>query len=158
MASVKWLNRIELLTEPFLGFQQVRTYVYRQDADDPGTPASTIRVRSLMVPPGIPDWYSRRRLVEHGTVELFGRAWSGEGPIERVDVGIDGEWHAAELEQAPGPCAWSSWRYKWKAETGEHELSCRATTANGEVQPIEPRWDRSGFGNNCVQRVAVTVR
>jgi DMSO/TMAO reductase YedYZ molybdopterin-dependent catalytic subunit len=159
MASVKWLNRIEVLTEPFLGFQQVRTYIYRQDASDPGTPASTIRVRSLMVPPGIPDYYSRQRLVERGTVELFGRAWSGGGAaIERVDIGIGGEWNAAELDPAPSPHAWSSWRYKWQAEPGEHELSCRATTASGEAQPLEPRWDRSGFGNNCVQRIAVTVR
>ena len=37
-------------------------------------------------------------------------------------------------------------------------LACRATDANGETQPLEPRWDAGGFGNNAVHRVHVTVR
>ena len=36
---------------------------------------------------------------------------------------------------------------------GEHELACRATDDNGETQPLEERWDRSGFGNNMVHKV-----
>jgi hypothetical protein len=79
MASVKWLARIEALATPFRGFQQVQTYVFRRDPLDPGIPVTTMRVRSLMVPPGVPDWYTRHRLVERGPVELFGRAWSGNG-------------------------------------------------------------------------------
>ena len=35
---------------------------------------------------------------------------------------------------------------------------CRATDAKGERQPLEPRFDRAGFGNNAAQRVPVTVR
>lgn len=50
------------------------------------------------------------------------------------------------------------WRAQWRAEPGEHELSCRATDANGMLQPLEPVWDISGFGNNAVQRVRVAVR
>ncbi|MFX8692491.1 molybdopterin-dependent oxidoreductase, partial [Acinetobacter baumannii] len=34
MASVKWLNRIEVLDRKFDGYQQVRTYIYRKDAED----------------------------------------------------------------------------------------------------------------------------
>jgi hypothetical protein len=40
---------------------------------------------------------------------------------------------------------------------GEHELCSRATDAAGNVQPLEPPWDLTGFGNNAVQRVAVRV-
>lgn len=36
-------------------------------------------------------------------------------------------------------------------------LACRATDAAGNVQPLEPPWDVTGFGNNAVQRVAVRV-
>jgi hypothetical protein len=35
---------------------------------------------------------------------------------------------------------------------------CRATDANGDVQPIAPRFDRGGFGNNGAHRVEVFVR
>jgi DMSO/TMAO reductase YedYZ molybdopterin-dependent catalytic subunit len=159
MASVKWLDRIQVIDRPFDGFQQVDTYTYRKSADDPGDPVTTMRVRSLMVPPGIPDWYSRRRVVERGKVALFGRAWSGRGvPITGVEVAVAGRWREASLDPATGRYAWRGWRFEWHATPGEHELMCRATDADGETQPIEPRFDRGGFGNNAVQRVHVTVR
>ncbi|MDX2202308.1 MAG: sulfite oxidase [Hyphomicrobiaceae bacterium] len=159
MASVKWLNRIEVLDHKFEGFQQVRTYVYRQTAEDPGVPVTAMRVKSLMVPPGIPHWYGRARLVDAGAVELCGRAWSGGGvPIAKVEVGVDGQWQPAMLEERAGPYAWTGWRAVWNATPGEHEIMCRATDAEGKQQPLEQVWDRSGFGNNAVQRLRVTVR
>ncbi len=159
MASVKWLDRIEVIDRPFDGHQQVGTYVYRHSSEDPGTPVTTIRVKSLMVPPGMPDVYTRARLVESGPVTLFGRAWSGTGAaIAKVEVAIDGAWREAALEPPTGPYAWQGWTCDWQATPGEHELTCRATDSNGEVQPDEPRFDISGFGNNAVQRLNVTVR
>jgi DMSO/TMAO reductase YedYZ molybdopterin-dependent catalytic subunit len=159
MASVKWLNRIEALAEPYEGFQQVRTYMYRPVPDGPTTPVTHIRVKALLVPPGIPDFYSRQRMVEAGPIPLFGRAWSGGGvPIARVEVGVDGIWRDAELQKSDSPFAWRGWTSTWNAEPGQHVLACRATDANGETQPLEQRWDNGGFGNNVVQRVDVTVR
>jgi DMSO/TMAO reductase YedYZ molybdopterin-dependent catalytic subunit len=163
MASVKWLTRIEALDRPYEGFQQVRTYMYRSVPDGPTTPITQIRVKSLMVPPGLPDFYTRARLLEAGQTLLLGRAWSGAGvAIARVEIGIDGAWHEAQLD-APadaslGRFAWRGWRFNWQATPGEHELVCRATDANGDVQPLEARWDAAGFGNNAVQRVRVWVR
>jgi DMSO/TMAO reductase YedYZ molybdopterin-dependent catalytic subunit len=158
MASVKWLERIEAIDHPFDGVQQVRTYVYRRTAGEAGVPVTTMRVKSVMAPPGIPDWYSRHRLVERGPVELVGRAWSGGVPIVRVDVAVDGVWREAELDSELGHYAWRGWRFAWEAVPGEHELMCRATDASGETQPWQQRFDHGGFGNNAVQRVAVTVR
>src|SRR5512134_993678 len=77
MASVKWLARIDVLDRPFDGLQQAVGYHYRKYSGDPGVPITFAKVKSLMAPPGVPDWYTRRRLVEHGTVALAGRAWSG---------------------------------------------------------------------------------
>ena len=159
MASVKWLDRIEAVDQPFDGYQQVGTYVYRPSEDEPGTPVTSILVKSLMVPPGIPDVYTRSRLVDAGTVELFGRAWSGAGVgIEKVEVAVDGEWQMADLEPDLGQYAWRGWRFDWTASTGEHELMCRATDRKGCVQPIDAPFDITGFGNNSVQRLDVTVR
>jgi DMSO/TMAO reductase YedYZ molybdopterin-dependent catalytic subunit len=159
MASVKWLDRIEVIDRPFDGYQQVGTYIYRERADEPGVPITTMRAKSLMVPPGIPDMYSRQRLVECGRVELFGRAWSGAGvPIAKVEVAVNGRWHEAVLDPEAGRYAWRGWRFEWQATPGEYELICRTTDRNGERQPLEPRFDRGGFGNNAAQRVQVTVR
>jgi len=159
MTNVKWLRRIEALAEPYQGFQQAVGYHYRTEPGLPGTPVTHMRVRSLLIPPGIPDWYSRQRLVDRGRTEIFGRAWSGDGVgIARVEVAVDGGWQEAELGPAHGKYAWRPWRYWWQAEVGDHELACRATDERGQTQPLEPAWDAGGFGNNAVQRVRVWVR
>jgi DMSO/TMAO reductase YedYZ molybdopterin-dependent catalytic subunit len=158
MTSVKWLSRIEAVAEPFTGYQQATAYHYRSSGDDPGVPVSRIRVRALMAPPGIPDFFTRRRLVDAGVVTIRGRAWGGPGPIPRVEVGIDGAWMDATLDRPLGDWAWRGWSIDWQAEPGEHELACRATDADGEVQPLESPWNYQGMGNNGVQTVGVTVR
>jgi sulfane dehydrogenase subunit SoxC len=157
MASVKWLKAVEVVDRPFEGFQQARGYHFRRHADEKGEPCTLMRVNSLMAPPGIPDFYSRRRTVEAGQVALGGRAWSGAAPIARVQWAVDGAWRDAELGSSRELC-WRGWTAVWDAAPGEHELSCRATDENGNVQPLEAPWDLSGFGNNGVQRIRVTVR
>jgi DMSO/TMAO reductase YedYZ molybdopterin-dependent catalytic subunit len=158
MASVKWLTSIEVLAEPYAGYQQAEAYRFMTDADDPGERVRHIRVRALMIPPGIPDFFTRRRVVDRGTVRLEGRAWSGDGTIERVEVLVDGKPADARLADPVGPFAWRGWSFDWDATPGEHELSCRATDATGHVQPDEQPWNYQGMGNNLLQRVAATVR
>jgi len=111
-----------------------------------------------MSPPGIPDFFTRRRLVEAGRVSIRGRAWGGTAPIRRVEVGVDGAWSDAALDAPIGDWAWRGWSFAWDAEPGEHELACRATDADGNVQPIDASWNYGGMGNNSVQLVPVTVR
>ncbi|MBP1705871.1 MAG: putative sulfite oxidase [Chloroflexi bacterium] len=158
MASVKWLASIELVAEPFLGFQQEEAYRYQRDAADPGSAVTRMRPRALMIPPGIPDFYTRRRFLGAGPIDLEGRAWSGHGDVVRVEVGVDGRWSEATLDRPVGQFAWRRWACTWEATVGAHELSCRATDAGGNVQPVEQPWNYQGMGNNLVQRVAVTVR
>ncbi|OGO58350.1 MAG: sulfite oxidase [Chloroflexi bacterium RBG_16_72_14] len=158
MTSVKWLTSIEVVDSPFQGFQQAVAYHYQQDADDPGTPVTRQEVRALMIPPGIPDFFTRHRLVDAGRLRLAGRAWSGVAPVIRVEVAVDGAWADAVLEAGLGPFAWRGWSFDWVATPGEHELACRATDAAGRVQPLDAPWNHQGMGVNHVQRVAVTVR
>jgi DMSO/TMAO reductase YedYZ molybdopterin-dependent catalytic subunit len=160
MTSVKWLERITVVDEPFTGYQMVTGYRMRADADEEGTPVTRIEPRSLLMPPGIPDFMSRKRFVTPGRQRLHGRAWSGWGPIESVDVSTDGgaSWHAAELGDPPGPAAWAPFAYDWEATEGEHVLCVRARDATGRSQPDAPPWNVGGYANNAVQRVAVTVR
>lgn len=158
MASVKWLTRIEALTERFDGFQQVRTYRFRSHADDPGRPITRMRVKSLIKPPGVPDWITRQRWLQAGPVTIQGRAWSGGGvPIERVEVCVGTQWHDATLTGRPDRYAWTGWQFDWDATPGVHDLACRATDAEGNVQPLEAPFDMGGFANNSVHRVRVHV-
>jgi DMSO/TMAO reductase YedYZ molybdopterin-dependent catalytic subunit len=158
MASVKWLHAIEVIDRPFDGLQQASSYHFRSAAGAKGEPCTLMRVNSLMAPPGMPDFYSRKRSVAAGVIEITGRAWSGAGAIERVELGEDGAWRDVAVQAPQGQHAWQRWRGTWDARPGEHELSCRATDTAGQRQPLESPWDLSGFGNNGVQRVRVTVR
>ncbi len=158
MTSVKWLTAIEAVAAPFEGYQQIEAYTFRESDDDPGQPVTRMRVRALMIPPGIPDFYTRVRSLDPGPTTLRGRAWGGFAPIVRVEVGIDGVWAEATLGPPLGEHAWRSWTYDWLAPPGEHTLSCRATDADGTTQPTVPAWNVKGLANNLVQDVAVTVR
>lgn len=160
MTHVKWLSSITVVDEPFDGWQQQVAYHLKDSEEDPGTPVTRIHPRSLMVPPGIPDFLTRARFVDAGPCVLEGRAWSGLGPVEHVEVSVDGgaTWGAAQLGEPLSAYAWRGWTYHWQATAGDHELCCRATDATGSTQPVSPEWNFDGFCNNAVQRVRVTVR
>ena len=113
-----------------------------------------------MVPPGIPSFPERERVLAPGPVTLEGRAWSGSAPIERVEVSVDG-WR--DLDRRDGraaprsPYAWHRWTFEWTATPGVHDLACRATDAAGRTQPLDPEPNLGGYANNAVHRVRVTV-
>jgi DMSO/TMAO reductase YedYZ molybdopterin-dependent catalytic subunit len=160
MTSVKWLARIDLVAEPFTGYQQATAYRFRAHADDPGTPLTRIAPRSLIVPPGVPEFLSRHRFVAAGPVRIEGRAWSGHGAVERVELSADAgaTWVDAELAPPLGPAAWRGWSATWDARAGDHVLCSRATDATGRTQPAEAAWNVGGYANNAWHRVPVTVR
>jgi len=158
MAHVKWLRRITLVAQPFDGFQ-MRAYRLRDTPDEPGVPVTRIEPRALLVPPGFPDFMSRRRVVRSGPVRIEGRAWSGWAPVSKVEVSIDGgdTWEPADLERAQASHGWARWTWTWQSELGSYALACRATDASGRTQPLGQRWSRGGFANNTIQRVPVIV-
>jgi sulfane dehydrogenase subunit SoxC len=164
MAHVKWLRSITAVAEPFEGYQMRGTYRMWSAVDDDdaaGVAVERILPRSLLVPPGFPDFFTRRRIVDRGPVRLRGRAWSGLGVVERVEVSVDdgATWGDASLGALPGsPYAWRAWTFEWEAEPGEHVLLCRATDATGATQPSSVEWNRGGFQNNAPHRVPTVVR
>ena len=159
MTSVKWLDSIEAIGEPFQGYQMAQAYRYSQETDDPGESVTLIRVRALMIPPGIPDFLTRTRLVEAGSVTLRGRAWAGRVGISRVEVSVDGGsmWSEAQLEEEVSPYTWRGWSFMWEASPGKYTLCVRATDTEGTGQPLTQPWNFHGMGNNTAQCVDVIV-
>jgi DMSO/TMAO reductase YedYZ molybdopterin-dependent catalytic subunit len=159
MTSVKWLARIEAVALPFTGYQMMKSYRYSQSSDDPGEPVTLIKPRALLIPPGIPEFASRTRIVSTGPTILRGRAWAGRASVERVEVSCDdgATWAEAELEPELSPFAWRGWRFAWNAEPGHYTLRARATSSEGAVQPNEQFWTFQGMGNNVAQPLEVLV-
>jgi DMSO/TMAO reductase YedYZ molybdopterin-dependent catalytic subunit len=160
MTNVKWLARIDVADHAFDGYQQATGYRLRASEEDEGTPVTRMAPRSLLVPPGEPDFHTRVRHLRPGHVRLEGRAWSGWAPVARVEVSTDGgrSWAQAKLEDDLGSrWAWRRFTSGWDAEPGEHELVCRAADEAGNVQPAEAAWNVGGYANNAVHRVRAIV-
>lgn len=154
VASVKWLKRIDVLTEPYVGEFQTGHYIYEW-ADRPHEPITLMRVRARITDP------APGTTIPAGKHTVRGKAWSGTGPVTQVDISFTGEgdWHAAELEPPKGPYQWQDWSFEWEAPTaGRHSLRARAIDAAGNVQPEVPPWNRLGYGNNAIEVSYVDVR
>jgi sulfite oxidase len=154
MASVKWLARIEVLTGRFDGFFQKDDYVYAgEEGSSRSTPVSLMRVRSVIGTP------AEGAELPPGSVEIAGTAWSGQPPVVRVEVSVDGgtSWQDAELGSAPSPNAARPWWHRVRLDVGSHSILARATDSAGNVQPTEPIWNARGYGNNVTHRIEVNV-
>lgn len=152
MASVKWLRRIEVLTEPFEGYFQTKRYVY--DDGRVSTPVTRMRVKSMIAEP-LAD-----STVVPGRTRIRGWAWSGEGPITAVEVSVGeaGEWHAAQLRAPESATAWTPWEIELELRgAGMCTLRSRARDAAGNVQPDDPVWNALGYGNNGVRTTRVKL-
>ena len=154
VASVKWLRRIDVLTEPFVGEFQTGHYMYEWP-DRPHERVDLMRVRARITDP------ASGATIAAGTYTVRGKAWSGTGPVTQVDLSLTGEgdWHPASLEPPKGPYQWQDWAFEWDAtDIGRHSLRARATDAAGNLQPDVPPWNRLGYGNNAIEVSYVDVR
>lgn len=141
----KWLQRIEFIDEPFLGYWESRGW-----SDE-----ASIRTHSMIRQPASG---SRFRA---GRWPVFGIAFSGLRRITAVEVRLDdGEWTAAELLQEESPLVWTQWAWEWEADPGEHRLAVRAHDDEGFVQSMEGggRVHRAfPDGSDGIHEVVVTV-
>jgi len=160
VASVKWLDRIELLKSPFSGYFQTNRYRYLE-SDGSVEPVTRIRVRALVLKVGdqVMDQDRLSLSLPPGQHRLTGSAWSGGGAIEAVEVSTDGgaRWVHAILTPPTDPFGRTAWQVDWMAEPGVHQVIIRARDTSGAAQPLEPVWNALGYGNNVAQRVTVQV-
>lgn len=76
--------------------------------------------------------------VAAGVVTVAGVAWSQHVGVSRVEVRVDdGPWRDAVLAEAISADTWRQWSFAWEAAVGRHDLTVRATDANGLVQTDE---------------------
>ena len=155
VASVKWLHRIDVLTEPYAGEFQTGHYIYEWP-DRPHEPVTLMRVRARITDP------APGAVLPLGTHTVRGKAWSGH----RTDHTRRGQPHRrrrlATGERSSHPTARTSGRTGRSSgrppHVGRHTLRARATDAAGNVQPEVPPWNRLGYGNNAIEVSYVDVR
>ncbi len=142
MASVKWLDQIYFVNKPFEGKYQTEKYTYKDK--DKKIPVTVMVPKSLITSVEVQN-----------PIVIKGKAWSGH-PIEKVEVGIEGDWVEAEIVGRTGEYGWVTWQ-KHMVLNGKYKISSRATDKSGATQPDEFSYNEYGYGNNAIQYLEITV-
>lgn len=156
MDSVKWLVRVQLLDRPFDGHFQTRDYRLFPAGDAPAKAIGPVRVNSLIAWP-----HDGAEIRLGDAVKVVGWAWSGSGPIRRVEISSDEgrSWSPAQLTGPEAPYAWRLWEADWRPQQpGRHMLAARAADATGAIQPDQVEWNAKGYANNRIRWIEVQVR
>ncbi len=154
IASVKWPARIEVVNAPFRGYYNAERYIV---VDGDGRTTGSVRempVKSIVA------WPNEGQRIAAGAHAVFGFAWSGHAPIERVEVSTDDQrtWDAATLTRGEGPLAWARWDVVWTpAGRGPASFAVRATDAAGNIQPRQAAWNKFGYHMNAILTRTVSV-
>lgn len=156
MAWVKWITEIRVVDRPFLGYWQARDY-FRWDREL-GEPV-LVPLTEMPVKAQIARPINGSEVLVHQRRRIFGAAWGGEIPIARVEFSAEGDdWQPATLLDPQVRHAWRFWEFYWTPEQpGRYSLLCRATDADGNVQPAVQQADRESYMANWTMPVEVTA-
>ena len=134
----------------------------RQDPSEAGVPLSRIAPHALMQPPGIPDFFTRDRVLAMGPCRLTGRVWSG-GAADRRRRGLGRRWRDLGGRDArrrgPRAVGVAVVGVRLDAVGAGRARPRRAAPARTEADAADrPAWNLGGYANPAPQRIVVTVR
>jgi hypothetical protein len=92
---------------------------------------------------------------------IEGRAWVGEGDIERVDISFNegATWQRAVLNPGGDKYAWRIFSYEYTPRApGYVTVIARAVDDKRNVQPIISTWNPLGYFWNGIHRVGFDVQ
>jgi DMSO/TMAO reductase YedYZ molybdopterin-dependent catalytic subunit len=152
---VKWLGEIQASKQsiPVTGPAQNQVLI------GPNYPTP---IRPTVAPVRSAIEHDSERTLMPGNQTLYGRAWSGAGAIDRVDVTVEklvkpGQWtteipwREAKLLTTPEPLMWVRFELPWQGvQPGYYRIMTRAKDKAGNVQPRpeDVVWNQRGLGYN----------
>jgi DMSO/TMAO reductase YedYZ molybdopterin-dependent catalytic subunit len=88
-----------------------------------------------------------------------GIAMGGDSGVANVELSSDGgrSWQSAMLGNDYGKYSFRQWEANLTLAEGNHTLMVRCTNRAGEVQPLSPNWNNSGFMRNVIETVQVVA-
>jgi DMSO/TMAO reductase YedYZ molybdopterin-dependent catalytic subunit len=160
-ASTKWLHTLTVLDAPFKGTFMDSSYRVPRHPVQPGTkmPPDAVSteawpIKSMITSP------APNASFKGGPITVRGKAWVGEGLVERVEISTDEgkTWQRAELAPVKDKYAWRAFTYQFKPERpGYQTFLARAWDDRGNAQPAIPAWNPLGYFWNGWHRVGVMV-
>ncbi len=130
--NVKWLRRIKLVDQPYMGMRESTKYPSLRADGTSRWFQFEMGPKSVITRPS-----GGQKLPGRGFFEITGLAWSGGGAIKRVEVSTDGgkSWKDAELQGPVHRKAHTRFRMPWNWDGEEVVLQSRCTDDRDEVQP-----------------------
>ncbi|NJL80621.1 MAG: sulfite oxidase [Richelia sp. RM2_1_2] len=153
-ANVKWIERIEVSSEPIYSEWIAKQAVLVGSEYPPqGKLITSQNVKSAFEL----GWSATLKAKPY---LLRGRSWSGKGKIVRVEVSLDGgkTWQLARLREPNFPFAWVRWDVDWNPVPGKYFLQARATDNLGNTQPLTVPWNDKGLLYGAVVSHPVIVQ
>ncbi|MGH9679354.1 MAG: molybdopterin-dependent oxidoreductase, partial [Candidatus Acidiferrales bacterium] len=130
--NVKWLRRIELVDEPYMGMMEISRYPRLMPDGKSRWFEFELGPKSVITRPS-----GGQRLAVPGFYEIAGLAWSGGAAVRRVEVSTDGgqTWKEAQLQSPIASKAHTRFTMPWEWDGKEAVLQSRCTDEKGVVQP-----------------------
>jgi sulfane dehydrogenase subunit SoxC len=152
--NVKWLHRVHVVNEPFMGRDETSHYTDLLPSGKSRIFSFMMEAKSIITRP------AGGQKLGHGPgqYEITGLAWSGRGKIDRVEVSTDGgkTWSDAELQTPVLPKAVARFRMPWQWNGQAATLQSRCTDETGYLQPtrdeiVAARGLYSNYHNNAIK-------
>ena len=161
-ASTKWLHTLTVLDAPFKGTYMSSSYVAPKWPIEPGQkmPPDTVSAEAWPVKSIITSPAPNARFRGADRITVRGRAWVGEGSIDRVEISVDEgvNWQRASLASRGDKYAWRTFSFDYQPQRfGYVTFLARAWDGRGNAQPIASTWNPLGYFWNGVHRVGVLV-
>jgi sulfite oxidase len=161
-ASTKWLHTLTVLDAPFKGTFMDSSYRIPRHAVEPGTkmPPDAVSTEAWPVKSIITSPAPNARVKAGTRVTVRGRAWVGEGRVERVEISNDEgkTWQQARLAPQGDKYAWRTFTYELEVKNpGYTTVLARAWDDRFNTQPAISTWNPLGYFWNGWHRVGVLV-
>jgi DMSO/TMAO reductase YedYZ molybdopterin-dependent catalytic subunit len=162
---IKMLSDIEVLAAPDDRYWMAKAYkipatpgadIAPGTKDFPTVPISRMNPRSF-----ITNLREGQAVPLAAAIPVGGIAMGGDRGVAKVELSSDGgqSWRVADLGPDHGRYSFRRWDMRMPvAAPGKLTLMVRCTNDAGEVQPMKPIWNPSGFMRNNVEAVTVEVR
>jgi len=130
--NVKWLRRVKVVDEPYMGMMEISRYPRLSLDGKSRWFEFELGPKSVITRPS-----GGQHLATPGYYEITGLAWSGGGAIKRVEVSTDNgaSWKDAQLQNPIAVKAHTRFTIPWEWSGEETTLLSRSTDDQGVVQP-----------------------
>jgi DMSO/TMAO reductase YedYZ molybdopterin-dependent catalytic subunit len=161
---VKMLSEIEVLDKPDDNYWMATAYTI------PDTPHANITpgqagVKMIPINRMVPRSFftnvaNGASFATETTIPIRGIAFGGDTGVAKVELSADGgkSWLPTTLGKDHGKYSFRQWEAVTSLPVkGNHALMVRCTNVTGDVQPLAPNWNNSGFMRNVIETLQVTA-